>query len=127
MKKPILLFVFGCLSLIAACAQLSAEKFNEEMNAMIGKTEAELIVKGGAPDGVYESDGVKYLVYEQSRTRPGRRTAPSYWTSVYGNTAYSTPFGGGSVGPRTTSCKVTFTLKKGVVTAWHSRGDMCVM
>lgn len=118
------------LLVIAVCSVMSCaseQGFHEMADSWVGATESELVSQLGPPDSLYVSpDGDRILTYskEGSVTLPG--SAPSYQSTIYGNTVYSTPVGGAPPSTIQLSCELSFVLKNDRVISWSSRGNSCV-
>lgn len=119
-----ILFVFAMLA-VMSCA--SEQGFREMADTWIGATESEVVSQLGPPSNVYVTpSGDRVLTYseEGSMTLPG--TAPSYQSTVYGSTVYSTPIGGSPPSTISLSCELSFVFKNDRVINWSSRGNNCV-
>lgn len=97
MKK---IFTILMLVFIASCA--TEAKYQAILNTWNGSSESHLIDKWGIPDGSYETDGKKYLVYKDNNVASFNGTAISY------------------------QCKTIFTIEKGIITHWTYEGNNCV-
>ena len=87
--------------------------------------ENELLSSWGPPDSTYESGGTKYLTYVDDSTVALPGTAPSYWSTVVGNTMYSNPVGGTPPLVINKHCKTTFTVQNGTIVDWRWEGNAC--
>lgn len=110
--------------LLSGCA--TTAKYEKALNSWLGSSELELVRQWGPPQQAYEAGGSKFLVYSNSGTVyiPGQ--APSYQTNYYGNTAYTTPYGGVPAQNIAVSCETTFEVVDDVITNWTWRGNNCV-
>jgi hypothetical protein len=80
------LLLTGCIATTSGYQQM--------VNSWVGAPESALIAQLGPPSGVYSSGGFKYLTFVASGAAYRPPVAPSYTTTVIGNTAYTSPFGG---------------------------------
>ncbi len=104
---------------LGGCA--TREGFEARQQALVGRTEAELVQAIGVPSGAYEVDGRRFMQYDQQRVV----SAP---VSV-GLFGFGRGFGmGGGFGPSvySRSCSVTFEIRQGRVAGFVARGDDCV-
>jgi hypothetical protein len=111
------------LLLGAGCA--TEANFKEMAGSWIGSTEQQLVATWGPPNGFYESGNTRYLSYARSRSGYVPGTAPSYQTTVIGNTAYTTPYGGSPGYSYTNHCTLTFTVTNGIVAGYRYEGNAC--
>lgn len=118
MKK---LFVLGMgLWILSGCAtggeravRAQEESYKRVVQSWVGQSEQALVATWGMPDSVYPMDGGQKVVsYRKSRTVNGLGAA--------------TPGGLVLPSPETNfSCTTEFTIYRGVVTGWHSKGNYC--
>lgn len=120
MKKIILGLILAGL---AACA--TEANYVKKLDALVGSPESALIDAWGVPSGVYETGGVRYLAYRRDRSVTVPGIAPSYHTTVIGDTAYTTVTGGTGPSTYTNSCETTFKIRAGRVEGYSYRGDGC--
>jgi hypothetical protein len=115
----------GVLAL-SACAYPNPQHV-AELNALIGKQEADLIRAEGVPSRTYAAGGHKFLAYSRSRVEslPG---SPGFGPYGYGY-GYWGGWGGGWGGfpPEIIQrdCETTFEIGNGVVLHWSFRGNAC--
>ena len=121
MKK---FFYVITILLLSACG--TTDKYEAILDSWLGSTESHLVDSWGPPSGVYENGGKRYLTYIQSRSGYIPGTAPTYQTQIYGNTAYTTSYGGSPGFAFTRSCKTTFTISRGTIRNWRHEGNNCV-
>jgi hypothetical protein len=105
--------------LLAGCVNVLAQR-QAELSQWIGKPETMLVGAMGAPTRTYDTDGMKFLTYEDQRVEyvpgaPGFYGAGPFW------------YGGGGFPPEvvTSTCMTTFTIAKGIVQAFSLRGNAC--
>ena len=79
----------------------------------------------GPPDRVYEVDGERYITYARGGTVLLPGVAPSYQTTVIGNTAYTNAVGGVPPMMMNRSCVTTFTIHDRQITHWRYEGNAC--
>ncbi|HEX2943986.1 MAG TPA: hypothetical protein VHO91_23225 [Rhodopila sp.] len=89
-----------------------------ELNQWVGKPEAALLAAMGAPNRAYETNGMKFLTFEERSMDiiPG---GPFFGPGPFG-------FDGGFP-PETVTyvCDTTFTIVDGTVRAYSLRGNGC--
>ena len=95
------------------------------LNSWVGATELDLIRKWGLPQQSYETGGRKFVVYTSSRSVYIPGTAPSYTTTVIGNTAYTNPVGGTPGRNIGFSCKTPFEISDDRIVSWRWQGNDC--
>ncbi len=111
-----------CLTL-SACA--TTEKYEAVLRSWVGHNEDELISSWGPPTGVYESGNNKYLTYQNSNSGYVPGVAPTYQTTLIGNTLYTNAIGGSPGYSYTNHCKTTFTVTNNVIQSWRWEGNSC--
>jgi hypothetical protein len=109
------------LALLAGCAYPNPQHV-AALNALVGKSETDLVRAYGAPNRTYVTGGSKFLTYSVSRIE----SYPDGWGWGGG---WHRGWGGwgGGWGPdiETRDCNTTFELKAGVVQSWSIRGNAC--
>ena len=110
--------------IVSGCA--TAAKFQKNMDSWINQPESQLLSQYGPPHRVYESGGVKYLTYGNSRTAVIPGTNPTYQSTVVGNTVYTNSYGGTPAVPVNLSCDITFEVVNGYINRVTWRGNNCV-
>lgn len=110
-------------AILSACA--TTANYEKILQSWVGSEEIDLIRKWGPPQQSYETGGSKFLVYSsrQNVYMPG--TAPSYQTTVIGNTAYTNPIGGTPAYNIGMACVTTFELANNKIVSWQWRGNAC--
>ncbi len=112
---------------IAGCAYPNPQHV-QALNALVGKSETDLIRSNGVPNRTYEAGGHKFLAYSRNRidTLPG---SPGFgpWGYGYGWGGYGWGGWGGGFPPEVVQrdCETTFELDGGVVKTWSLRGNAC--
>ncbi len=119
MKKIIFLFF---LSLTGCATTANYEKI---LSSWVGAPEIDLVRSWGPPDSQYEASGVKFLSYQKSGNVFIPGTNPTYRTTVIGNTAYTSSYGGSPSYNFQMTCKTTFEVKDGRVLNWKWEGNDC--
>jgi hypothetical protein len=119
MKKIILSLIF----LLSGCA--TTANYENILNSWVGLPETSLIEKWGIPNSVYEAGGVKYLSYSKSQSGYVPGVAPSYQTTVIGNTAYTNAVGGTPGFAFTNTCNTTFMIRNNTIFNWRWEGNAC--
>ncbi len=106
------------LGLLAGCTnQLAARQ--AYLNQFIGHNESDLVQGMGVPTRSFETGGVTYLAYNESRV-----------DVIPGTAGWGPPFWGwygGGFPPQvvTLSCETTFAVSDGVVQSYTLRGNAC--
>ncbi len=121
MKKSIGLFIF--ISVLFGCA--TSANYEKILNSYVGATELDLIRQLGLPQQTYEVNGIKFIVFSSSRNVYVPGVAPTYTTTVYGNTAYTNRVGGMPSQNIGLSCQTTFEISKERVVSWKWQGNDC--
>ncbi len=106
--------------LLAGCANQLAIR-QARLAQLVGHSEGELIQQMGVPNRTYETEGVKYLAYDDTRTEvleppPAYPYGPAFW-SWYG--------GGWPPQVMNTVCETTFAVAQGMVRSFVLRGNAC--
>lgn len=117
-------FVFSISFLVSGCATES--KYQAILDSWMGHSELSLIQSWGPPQQTYSTSKHKFLVYSNSHKSYISGTSPTYQTTVIGNTAYTTSYGGTSGVNVYYSCKTVFDVVDGVIVSWSYRGNNCV-
>ena len=110
--------------MIAGCQTEAGYRMTVE--PFIGSPVIKLLEAWGAPQGTYESGGIKYLTYKSTRTFTMPGTPPSYNTTIIGGTAYTTAYGGTEATTNTTYCTTTFRVRDEMVVSYSIKGRGCV-
>ena len=108
---------------LSSCA--TTEGYERILKSFVGQSEQTLVRSWGAPDGVYESGGTKFLTYRRSAQVMIPGMPPTYQTTYIGNTAYTQPVGGTSPFMVNKNCTTTFEVKGEVVNSWRWEGNAC--
>jgi hypothetical protein len=103
--------------LLTGCTSGLAER-QAELSQWIGQPETQLVGAMGAPNRVYDTDGIKFLTYEEVYVQQGP-SGPYYFGP---GPAAASGFTGVTY---TTVCDTTFTVAGGVVKAFSLRGNGC--
>lgn len=117
-----LIIVIICF-LVSSCA--TTEGYEKMLRAWVGQDEVHLVRRWGPPQNTYEVGGVKFLSYTERRNVYIPGTAPTYSTTVIGNTAYTTPTGGSSGYSVSRSCVTTFEIVDRKIARWSWKGNDC--
>jgi hypothetical protein len=118
MRRPV---AFGLPLLLLACAQ--GPTLAERLQVHVGQSEGDLVAELGVPVRSYDTEGRRFLQYEQRRsvayTEPGLYRP---WFGPYGPRWSYVP-----VPPsyRLLACDITFALRDGRVEGVTFRGDGC--
>lgn len=120
MKRLSLLIIMLTLS---GCA--TEAKYQEILRGWVGQDELSLVRGWGPPARSYEAGGHKFLEYSREGNMYLPGTAPTYQTSVYGNTAYTNTYGGTPAMNIALSCITTFEIAEGKIVGGTWRGNNC--
>lgn len=119
-----LALAFALTTGVTGCA--TTDGYAAVLQTYMGASERELIANVGPPQSVYEAGGTKYLTYSSAWQGQYGGTAPSYRTTLIGNTAYSTPVGGTGPVTVTWACDTTFVIENQVVVNYSFKGNNCL-
>lgn len=119
------LILIVAISLLSACFP-TEQGYIQVLETWKGQPEARLVSSWGAPDSSYASGSRKFLTYNDQISGYVPGTSPNYYTSYYGNTAYTTSYGGTSGYSYTENCKTTFTIFRGLIEEITYQGSACV-
>lgn len=108
---------------LAGCA--TTENYEKILGSWIGRPIAALIDSWGPPDGEFVNDSTRYLTWNRSETVFVPGTAPTYRTTMIGNTAYTNTVPGTPSYNVNYSCKTTFMVRDGYVVNWRWAGNHC--
>jgi hypothetical protein len=119
--------VFCLIPLLAACA--TEQNYNTALDHWVGQSESALISAWGVPDKQYDAGGgVNLFAYVSGDAVSYDGMAPMCQVrSVDRINAYADCTGGFSPVLQTLRCETTFTVDRGVVSAWTHRGNDCVL
>ncbi len=111
---------------MSACAYPNPEKV-AALNALVGKSEQELVKAFGVPNRSIDTGGHRYLAYSRSRieTIPGSPGFGPWGGPYYGYWGGWGGWGGFPPEVVTRDCDTTFDLQNGVVLSWSQRGNAC--
>ncbi len=132
MRNLVPVLALASTALLAACAYPSPQHV-QALDALIGKSETDLVRARGVPTKTYETGGLKFLAYDMHRIDSLPGDAGFYPGFGYGGFGYGGfgygAFGGGfgGFGPEIVQrdCSTTFELKGGSVQRWSLRGNDC--
>ncbi|HHM5293883.1 TPA: hypothetical protein ACRMRV_006294, partial [Pseudomonas aeruginosa] len=116
--------VLWVIAVLAGCA--TTAKYENVLNSWVGSSEIDLIRAWGPPQQAYNSGESRFITYTNSSNIYMPGVSPSYTTTYYGNTAYTTSSGGSPAQNIPLSCTTTFELKNGVILSWQWQGNHCV-
>jgi hypothetical protein len=103
----------------------TTEGYSQMVNAWVGAPESSLIAQAGPPNRAYASGGLTYLTYESSRVAYMPPIAPTYQTTVIGNTAYTNAYGGSPGYSIPMSCQTTFVVQRQIIRSVSFKGNDC--
>ncbi|MCG2739186.1 MAG: hypothetical protein L6300_02980 [Syntrophaceae bacterium] len=110
-------------TVLASCATTAG--YEKVLKSWVGAQEIDLVRSWGPPIQSYEAGGRKFIVYSSHRNVYLPGTAPSYQTTVIGNTAYTNAVGGSPAMNISKSCTTTFELDGSKVVSWTYKGNAC--
>ena len=117
MRRVILLML---VVLLAACVnQLAARQ--AYFSQFVGHPEADLVQQIGVPSRTYETGGVKYLAYTESRVD----MVPGFPAYGYGGPYWGWYGGGFPPAVVNLTCEATFAVSDGIVRSFVLRGNAC--
>lgn len=136
-----LLVVLACLS-ISACGDFirNAQKgviesvygkrptkaeLQKTLNSSIGMTNLDFVRAAGIPERTYDAGGHTFFAYKDQNnvTIPG--SSPNYNTTVTGNTATTTAYGGRPTTTYTYTCEFVFESANDKIINYTYSGDGC--
>ena len=111
---------------VAGCAYPNPQHV-ADLNALVGKSETDLVRAQGVPTRTYDVGGHKFLAYASHHIEsvPGD---PGFGPYGYGGWGYWGGWGGwGGFPPEIIdrNCETTFEIANGVVLHWSFRGNAC--
>jgi hypothetical protein len=109
--------------LLAACA--TTEGFEKILDSWVGAQEIDLVRSWGPPVRSYEAGGRKFIAYESHHNEYVPGVAPTYKTTVIGNSVRTKPVGGSPAMNIAKSCTTTFELEGSKVVSWTHKGNDC--
>jgi hypothetical protein len=115
---------------VSACAYPNPQHV-ADLNALIGKSETDLIRAQGVPSRTYDAGGHKFLAYTRSRIEsvPGSPGFGGYGYGPYWGGGWGGGWGGwgGGFPPEVIQrdCETTFEIANGTVLHWGFRGNAC--
>jgi hypothetical protein len=115
--------IVAFVTVLASCATTAG--YEKVLNSWRGAQEIDLVRSWGPPIQSYEAGGRKFIVYSSRRDVYLPGTAPSYQTTVIGNTAYTNAVGGSPAMNIVKSCTTTFELDGSRVVSWSYKGNAC--
>ena len=127
MKQLAKIMSVAAVLALAGCAYPNAQHV-AAMNALVGKSETDVVKTLGVPSRAIETGGHKYLAYSRSKieTIPGDYGFGPGWGWGWGH--WGGGWGGwGGFPPEIVQrdCETTFDMVNGVVQSWSFRGNDC--
>ncbi len=117
-----------CLFIVIVLATVgcaTTANYDKILDSYVGMEEINLVRNWGVPAQSYEVGGRKFLTYTSYRNVRVPGVAPTYQTSVVGNTAYTNAVGGSSAMNIDKSCATTFEIDGSRVVSWSHKGNDC--
>ncbi len=108
----------------------------KELNALVGKSEPDLLRSYGVPSRVYDTSGLRFVSYQMTRIESFPGDGFGYGGYGYSGFGLAGGFGyggyggfggGGGFGPEIIQrdCNTTFELQNHIVKAWTLKGNDC--
>ncbi|MDR3538637.1 MAG: hypothetical protein P4L71_19230 [Acetobacteraceae bacterium] len=117
MRYAVLILLAGML---AGCVNQLAIR-QAHLAQFVGRSEGELVQQMGVPNRTYETEGVKYLAYDEG----GLQVLPPPPAYPYGPQFWAWYGGGWPPQVVNTLCETTFAVAQGVVRSFTLRGNAC--
>ena len=121
----------GALLGLAGCAYPNPLHV-KELNALVGKSEPDLLRSYGVPTRTYDTSGLRFVSYQMTRIEsiPGDDFGPGFGYGGFGYGGFGGGYGGfgyGGFGPEIyqRDCNTTFELQDHIVKSWSLRGNDC--
>lgn len=111
--------------LLALMGCATTANYTEMLGSWLAQSEIDLVRSWGPPQRTYEAGGHKFLVYTSSHSAYIPGIAPSYTTTVIGNTAYTNSVGGTPGQNIGLSCQTTFELAGEWIISTRYQGNNC--
>ena len=108
---------------LTSCATRAG--FEKVLNSWVGDEEINLVRRWGPPAQSYEAGGHKFIVYLSQRNVYIPGVAPTYQTTVVGNTAITNAVGGSPAMNVGKSCATTFEIEGSRIVSWSYKGNDC--
>jgi hypothetical protein len=108
---------------LASCA--TSANYEKILASWTGHGETDLLDSWGPPASVFESNDTRYLTYIRGNTTLFPGAAPSYQSTIVGNTIYTNQIGGMSPLIVNRHCKTTFAIRDGIIRSWRWEGNAC--
>ena len=117
----LLLVIF--VSTLASCA--TTENYEKILSSWTGQPVMSLVDAWGPPDSEFVNESTRYLTWNKSKNVFIPGTAPTYSTTMIGNTAYTNTVAGTPSYNIQRSCKTTFMVRDGYIVNWRWEGNGC--
>jgi hypothetical protein len=108
---------------MVGCA--TTAKYEAKLQSWVGAPEMRLVRSWGPPQGVYESGGIRFLTWSNSRNVFIPGSSGTTTTQFVGNTAYTRTSGAYASQNIGMVCNTTFEVEGGVITRWRWEGNDC--
>jgi hypothetical protein len=118
MRKP---FFLAGLALLAGCAYPNPQHV-AALNALVGKSEADVVRSYGVPVRSVETGGSKFIAYSTHRIESFPE-GPYWGYGWRGGWGWGGGFGYPDI--EQFDCETTFELQGGIVKTWSLRGNAC--
>jgi hypothetical protein len=110
---------------LCGCQTATTERFEQNLKTWIGAPESEFISSFGVPDATYSVGKDKYLSYRHKMVGSTSGVAPSYTSTVIGNTIYTSSSGGIAPSVYTMWCTIDWRISGGIVRSYRFAGNEC--
>ena len=129
MKQTLRTLGLACALGLGACAYPNPQHV-AALNALVGKSEADLVRTLGVPNRTYDTGGHRFLAFSRSKleTIPGDPGFGPWGGGFWGGPYWGGGWGGwGGFPPEIVQrdCETTFDLLNGTVQTWTLRGNDC--
>ncbi len=122
MRGPALLApLIAPMLLLAACAQ--GPTLDQRLSTFVNQSEGDLVAALGVPVRTYETEGRRFLQFEQRRTQA--LASPGFHRPYYGPWGPSWGYAPGPPAYAVVGCDITFALRQGRVESFTHRGEGC--
>ena len=115
------LAVLAVAALLSGCGNPLAQR-EAFLDQFVGHPDKELVQKMGVPNRTYETGGVKYLAYVESKVAL-MPSLPNYGTGPW----WANGWNGTALPPQAVElrCETTFTVADGIVKSYTLHGNAC--
>ena len=119
------IYVLAAISVLLSACIPTVEGYQQLVESYVGASEGDLVSQWGPPQNVYTTGNKKYLTYVNQRSIYIPGSAPTYTTTVIGNTAYTNSYGGTAGRYIDAVCETTFVMSGSKIENVSFRGNDC--